>query len=1040
MLKKGVHRRFMFFLQVVMAVLLAAGGLAVPVGSPVAEAAAGFVWIEAESGKITSPMINVSDSNASEGKGIHAPNGGGSGGTAAYTFEVPADGTYTFWGRVLFPNSNDDSFFISMDGAPDEYYWAASASTWQWRKHPGNPFVLAAGTHTLTVKEREDGAKLDKILLTPDPAYTPSGLGGVPRSPYPGIPFTSPAVIEAEQFDLGGEGIAYHDTTAANEKGEYRKHEGVDIGADGQLVYVGVTKAGEWLEYSVRAETAGTYTVRLNYASKVKGAAHLEVDGVNVTGPISTYTGGWLTWAYSAEKTVDLTQGDHTLRLVMDTEISGGVANFDHILFYKTPLFEPGNGDVTPPAVPNGLSVEVGNGLAYATWAANSEPDLAGYYVVVNDVQQSPFYQKGTAFTIRDLNYGAEFHVQLRAVDKYGNLSPLSPVSSFRTLPYVDVTKAPYYAKGDGVSDDTAALQKAFSDHTAKNALVYIPDGLYLVSDTLTWSDYVKTAKRLAVQGESRNGTVIRLKSQAAGFGDPAKPKAVISSYSGPGGVAGSTANDEINYQAFMNMLTDLTVDTGSGNPGATGVEWTNHNQGGIRNVTIRSGDPSGAGITGLDLSKPWDGPGLIKNVSIIGFNTGIKTRNTTYSMVFEHLELKNQLAVGIDNSDYILRIRGLQSDNSVPVLNQHDSDFGMVSILDGQLRGGSAAASAIVNDSGQLYVRNIAATGYQRAVTDHGTAVPGSTVTEYVYGGDYSLFPSPQHALGLPVEETPDTAYSSPEEILAHGVNVLDFKQAGDPDDTLAIQRAIDSGAETVYFPTRSVFTISDTIHVRGNVKKITGFESTFDISSAAAFSAKPVFRFEGTAPTVVMERFATMRKNSEAHLWYEHASAQTLVFRNIFMTDGRAYSNTVTGGRVFLEDIAGTSWTFNQQSVWARQWNPESTAVKVTNNGGDLWILGLKTEKRGTNVANYNGGSAEIIGGVIYPASGTVDQPAFINYESSMTIITGEEKGASASQGHFTEWVRETRNGVTRVLKDTDLPLRQSGTMIPLYTSIIE
>ncbi|WP_438445266.1 glycosyl hydrolase family 28-related protein [Gorillibacterium sp. sgz5001074] len=1018
-----------------------AGILSVMAPTPSAHAAGINIWIEAESAvQLKAPIQADTDANASGGTYIWAVNGSAEGGYADYAVEVPADGDYMFWGRTLFPNSNDDSFFLSFDGGEDAYYWGSAGSSWQWRKHPGTAFTLTAGTHTLRIKKREDGAKLDKFLLTTDASYTPSGLGGGERKPYLGAPFTSPAVIEAEHYDLGGEGVAYHDNSTNNEGGNtFRTQEGVDIGTGAWGYHLGWTKAGEWTEYTLNAETAGTYALQVRYASKVSGAAHVEIDGVNVTGKISTNTGDWTKWTYTPEKTFPLTAGSHKLRLVMDTESGGNVGNFDHFLFYKTPLFDPSD-DKTPPQTPSDVTVRTGNGLADVTWSGNTEADLAGYYVYLNGVKQNLFYQKTTSYTAKNLAYGQPYTLQVTAVDKAGNESALSSDVKYATLPYVDVTKAPYYAKGDGLTDDTAALQKALSENTGKNALVYLPNGTYLVSNTLTWSSYVKEAKRMVVQGESREGTVIKLKDQTPSFMDPAAPKAVISPYSGPGGVAGSASNDEINYQAFMNALIDVTVDTGAGNPGAVGIEWTNHNEGGIRNVTIRSGDPSGTGVAGIDLSKPWEGPGLIKNVSIDGFDVGIKGRNTTYSMVFENITLRNQKLAGIDNSAYIMSIRGLTSHNAVPVLHQHDSNDGMITLVDAVLSGGGSDTAALVNDAGQLFVRNVRAEGYSSVIRDKGAEVPGLTVKEYVAGGVYSLFPTALQSLNLPIEDAPKLGYSSPKAIMEHGANVKDFKRPGDPDDTLSIQRAIDSGASIVYFPTRSTYTISDTIHIRGNVQQITAFESTFDVSNAADFAEKPVFRFEGTQPAVLLERFAAQRENTNVHWWMENASSGTVAFRNIFFTDGKTYRSTVPGGKVFVENVAGTGWFFNNQSVWARQLNPESGTTKVTNDGGKLWILGLKTEKKGTNLATYNGGFSEVLGGLMYPASGNgvMDQPAFINHESSMSIIVGEEKGTSASQGHYPLWVTETRNGETRSLKDTDLPVRIVGTMIPLYAGI--
>ncbi|QZE14950.1 glycoside hydrolase family 55 protein [Halosquirtibacter laminarini] len=50
---------------------------------------------------------------------------------------------------------------------------------------------------------------------------------------------------------------------------------------------------------------------------------------------------------------------------------------------------------------------------------------------------------------------------------------------------FLDVTKAPYSAKGDGITDDTEAIQWAIDDAFASNLVVYVPFGTYLLSDQL---------------------------------------------------------------------------------------------------------------------------------------------------------------------------------------------------------------------------------------------------------------------------------------------------------------------------------------------------------------------------------------------------------------------------------------------------------------------------------------------------------------------------------------------------------------------------
>ncbi len=49
----------------------------------------------------------------------------------------------------------------------------------------------------------------------------------------------------------------------------------------------------------------------------------------------------------------------------------------------------------------------------------------------------------------------------------------------------LNVKRAPYNAKGDGVADDTAAIQKAISDQIGARGFVYLPNGTYKVTDSL---------------------------------------------------------------------------------------------------------------------------------------------------------------------------------------------------------------------------------------------------------------------------------------------------------------------------------------------------------------------------------------------------------------------------------------------------------------------------------------------------------------------------------------------------------------------------
>lgn len=98
---------------------------------------------------------------------------------------------------------------------------------------------------------------------------------------------TLPGTIEAEQFDDGGAGIAYHDDSIGNSGGQFRATD-VDLEAtsdDGGGYNVGWVSAGEWLNYTVNVASGGNYTVAVRVASPGAGGSfHVEVDGRDVTG------------------------------------------------------------------------------------------------------------------------------------------------------------------------------------------------------------------------------------------------------------------------------------------------------------------------------------------------------------------------------------------------------------------------------------------------------------------------------------------------------------------------------------------------------------------------------------------------------------------------------------------------------------------------------------------------------------------------------------------------------------------------------------
>src|SRR5947208_2256611 len=145
-------------------------------------------------------------------------------------------------------------------------------------------------------------------------------------SPYSGTPMPVPATFEAENFDRGGEGVAYHDNVKGNAGGQYRTSEDVDIivstdSAGGGYV-VHNFETGEWLAYTVNVASSAQYDIELRVSSAFPNSAfHIEIDGVNVTGSVFVpNTGGWSNFQWVGKQGVPLTAGRHVLKIVVDQQ------------------------------------------------------------------------------------------------------------------------------------------------------------------------------------------------------------------------------------------------------------------------------------------------------------------------------------------------------------------------------------------------------------------------------------------------------------------------------------------------------------------------------------------------------------------------------------------------------------------------------------------------------------------------------------------------------------------------------------------------
>src|SRR6185436_6222103 len=233
---------------------------------------------------------------------------------------------------------------------------APYAITWDSR-------TVANGNHTITA------TAFDAAGHTASSSVTVNVSNGV--SPPPPTAQPIPGTIQAEDYDAGGEGISYHDTTAGNSGGQYRTDD-VDVEQTsdaGGGFDVGWLDRGEWLKYTVSVGTAGSYKLTARVAANGPGGTfHVEAGYANESGPLSIpNTGGWQSWT-DVVATINLGAGTQPMRFVVDGLGSTGiVGNLNYLRF-----------ESASPAAPPEVVLYATDFTRHGVWTAQSDSTAAG--------------------------------------------------------------------------------------------------------------------------------------------------------------------------------------------------------------------------------------------------------------------------------------------------------------------------------------------------------------------------------------------------------------------------------------------------------------------------------------------------------------------------------------------------------------------------------------------------------------------------------------------------------------------------------------
>jgi len=325
-------------------------------------------------------------------------------------------------------------------------------------------------------------------------------------TPYGGTPWAVPGTIQAENYDIGGQNVAYYDTTPGNSGKVYRSDD-VDITTSSLGGYcVENTAPGEWLNYTVNVATSGTYVISFSVASQgVGGAFHVNFNGVNATGELQIpNTGFWQTWQ-TLSTVVNLSAGQKVMQVCFDTEGACNYTsgNLDSICLAaaNTSL----KAAITAPATANEGSSVTLTGSATGAHGAVSywwDPANSGTYTLVGSNVSFAFPDGGT-YTIR-----------LLACDPMRDTGTATttisianvPPTAYAGGPYTVGNGVPLVVQGSATNPSPVVTAAGFTYNwifgdgtsvigtTANPLHVYVTAGSYSVSVTATDEDGLTSA------------------------------------------------------------------------------------------------------------------------------------------------------------------------------------------------------------------------------------------------------------------------------------------------------------------------------------------------------------------------------------------------------------------------------------------------------------------------------------------------------------------------------------------------------------------